>query len=74
MERPGEQQLGITNDIKERMTHHRHNGWSEIEIIGPYAGEVVLDLETRLKRWLASDIGEVKGTRENWSTRDLEVH
>lgn len=74
MERPGEQQLGITHDIKERMTHHRHNGWSEIEIIGPYPGEVVLDLETRLKRWLASDIGVVEGTRENWSTKDLEVH
>lgn len=74
MQRPGEQQLGITNDIKQRMNHHRRDGWTEIEILGPYPGEVILDLETRFKKWLASDIGLVKGTRENWSTSDLEVN
>ena len=73
MERPGEQQFGITNDIKERMTHHRHDGWTEMEIVGPYPGEEVLNLETRLRRWLASNIGTMPGTKENWSTVKLEV-
>ena len=73
MERPGEQQLGITNNIKERMTHHHHDGWNEIEIVGPHPGEVVLDLETQFKRWIASEIGVMKGTRENWNTAKLEV-
>ena len=74
MSRPGEQQIGITNDIKVRMAHHRHGGWTEIEIVGPFPGEEVLALETEFKRWLASEIGVVPGTRENWSTTKLEVH
>ena len=73
MERPGEQQFGITNDIKERMTHHRHDGWTEMEIVGPYPGEKVLDLETCLRRWLARNIETIAGTKENWSTVKLEV-
>ena len=31
MERPGEQQFGITNHIKDRISHHARNGWTEIE-------------------------------------------
>ena len=73
MERPGEQQFGITNDLKERVTHHRQDGWSEIEVVGPYPGKEVLDLETQLKRWLSTPCGSIDGIRENWSTVKLEV-
>ena len=73
MKRPGEQQFGITSNIKECMIHHRHDGWTEIEYVSPYSGEEVLTLETSFRRWLATDIGVVKGSRENWSTTKLEV-
>ena len=74
MERPGEQQLGITNELRSRMRTHRKNGWSEIEIAGPYDGYHVEETERRLKQWLKSNCSIVKGTRENWHTKDLEVH
>jgi hypothetical protein len=73
LERPGEQQLGITNRLKGRYYEHSRYGWSEVEVVGPFPGNQVLALEKKLKRWLPKEVGLVPGTHENWFTSQLEV-
>jgi hypothetical protein len=74
MERPGEQQLGISNVITERLRTHESNGWSLIEhTTVPSKGQKVLDTEKAFKKWLRKEIGLMEGTTENWSTTKMEV-
>ena len=73
MERVGEQQIGITNKIDQRIKQHERNGWVLVEQIGPVIGRSVLSVETALKRWLRAEIGVVEGTEENWMTSAMEV-
>ena len=74
MQRPGEQQLGITNVPSQRIATHERNGWSLIEMVGPKQGHEVLAVEILFKRWLRNNIGLIHGTEENWQTILLEVH
>jgi len=75
MERPGEQQLGISNVITDRLRTHELNGWNLIEHTRePALGQKVLDTENAFKKWLKKEIGLIKGTAENWSTTKMEVH
>ncbi|WP_259724978.1 zinc-ribbon domain-containing protein [Synechococcus sp. CS-1332] len=73
LERPGEQQLGITNRREGRVYEHYLNGWVLIEMIGPFPGEIVLATEIRFKKWLRKEVGLVPGTHENWFTARMEV-
>lgn len=73
LERPGEQQLGITNFIKDRMKYHANFGWSKVEITGPHDGVEVQKVEALLKKWLRNEVGIIPGTTENWQTIDLEI-
>lgn len=73
MERPGEQQFGVTNDPPKRLGVHANNGWTEIEIVGPHDGDLILRTENQLKTWLKATFGNLPGTRENWLTTDLEI-
>jgi len=73
LERPGEQQLGITNKKEGRLYTHSRNGWQELEVVGPFPGDQVLALEKKLKKWLRKEVGLVPGTHENWFTASLEV-
>ena len=74
MGRKGEQQLGITNVLNDRMRTHKADGWIEIEVTGPHSGQEVLDTEDALKKWLKEEVGLVPDKRENWYTSNLEVH
>ena len=73
MARPGEQQIGITNVPVSRLSTHRRDGWTLLELRGPAPGSMVLEVESALKRWLSSNFDLVEGRRENWSTVDLRV-
>ena len=73
MARDGEQQIGITNYLDKRMRYHATKGWKMVEVVGPFAGNLVLDAERQIKRWLWTEIGVIAGTRENWETRKLKV-
>ena len=74
MERPAEQQFGITNDFQTRMQSHARNGWNLIEhTTEPALGQKVLDTENAFKKWLRTEIGLMDGTTENWSTTKMEV-
>jgi Probable Zinc-ribbon domain len=74
MQRPGEQQLGITNELEVRLKTHERNGWSLIEhTTVPLKGQKVLDTENAFKKWLKKEIGLMEGTTENWSTTKMEV-
>ena len=74
MERPGEQQLGISNVITDRLRKHESNGWSLIEhTTVPSKGQKVLETENAFKKWLRKEIGLMEGTTENWSTTKMEV-
>ena len=74
MQRPAEQQFGITNDFQTRMQAHERNGWSLIDHTSvPSSGQKVFDIEKLFKRWLKKEIGLLEGTTENWSTTKMEV-
>jgi predicted GIY-YIG superfamily endonuclease len=73
MQRAGEQQLGITNDLHTRLKTHARNGWNLLESVGPAKGQKVLDTENAFKKWLKKEIGLMKGTTENWATTSMEV-
>ena len=74
MQRPGEQQLGISNVITDRLRTHESNGWNLIEHTSvPSSGQKVLDTEKAFKKWLRKEIGLMEGTTENWSTTKMEV-
>jgi len=74
MQRPGEQQLGISNVITDRLRKHESNGWSLIEhTTVPSKGQKVLETENAFKKWLRKEIGLMEGTTENWSTTKMEV-
>ena len=74
MQRPGEQQLGITNTLKDRMRTHKKDGWIAIEVTGPHSGQEVLDTEDALKKWLKKEVELVPKKRENWYISKMEVH
>lgn len=73
MNKPGEQQFGITGDMSTRMRTHKRSGWTLVDSIGPIDGAVALRLESELKRWIKAKIGVIEGTRENWQVSLLEV-
>ena len=73
MSRPGEQQFGISNVIEQRLQVHRRDGWVDLEIIGPFPGDLVFETEQKLIQWLKKSIGTIPGKRENWSTTVLEI-
>ena len=73
MQRPGEQQFGITNDMTTRMRTHQKSGWMLLEHTEPASGQKVLDTEKAFKRWVKKEIGLMEGTTENWSTTSMEV-
>ena len=73
MYKPGEQQVGITNDLKTRLQVHERNGWVLLEHTQPAQGEKVWKIEAALKKWLKKNIGVMEGTTENWATTSMEV-
>jgi len=73
MQRAGEQQIGITNDLKTRLQFHERNGWVLLEHTKEAQGEKVLGIETAFKKWLKKNIGVMEGTTENWATTSMEV-
>tara|TARA_B100000212_G_scaffold339762_2_gene318870 strand:+ start:190 stop:1518 length:1329 start_codon:yes stop_codon:yes gene_type:complete len=73
MNRPGEQQFGITNNLERRTQAHQVFGWTRVDAIGPHEGIEIFNLEKELKSWLSQNIGVIPGTTENWYTRDLRV-
>lgn len=73
MERLGEQQLGITNDLKTRIRRHEKRGWDLLQVEGPHPGDVVASLERDLKKWLKKEVGTIDGTTESWSLARLQV-
>ena len=73
MERKGEQQFGITNNIKQRRKDHFKYNWIELDSTGPHSGIDVENTEKKLKNWLKLKIGTMPNTFENWSTIKLKV-
>lgn len=73
LSRNNEQKIGITNTWKTRFSRHRGNGWSLIQKLGLVSGEFALHIENCIKKWLKSKNYVLDGTKENWSTSDLEV-
>lgn len=71
--REGEQKVGISNVPKIRLATHRRNGWKLLELQGPMDGELVLQIESSIKRWLKQKEILISGTQENWRTDDMKV-
>ena len=73
MQRPGEQQLGITNNMRQRIKQHEKYGWILLDHSKTASGKKVQQTESLFKKWLKKEIGLMKGTTENWSTISMEV-
>jgi hypothetical protein len=73
MQRHGEQQIGITGNLKDRTGRHARMGWVLVETAGPILGSLAYEKELLIKQWLRRTVGTLAGTRENWSTASLEV-
>jgi hypothetical protein len=73
MQRHGEQQVGITGNLKIRSDHHARSGWTLIETMGPMLGSLAYEKELLIKQWLRRTAGTLAGTTENWSTANLDV-
>ena len=73
MQRHGEQQIGITGNLKVRTSHHAASGWVLVETAGPVLGSQAYEKELLIKQWLRRTVGTLAGTTENWSTASLEV-
>lgn len=73
MEREGEQQIGITNSHKSRISTHKRSGWQLRELLGPADGTAVMNAKAQIKQWLKASNLRIDGTHENWSTNDLVV-
>ena len=73
MQRPGEQQFGITNDLNSRIRFHERSGWMLLEHTEIAQGKKVWETELALKKWLRKNIGVIEGTTENWATTSMEV-
>lgn len=54
-------QVGISNYPTQRLTHHQRNGWTTLDVIGPFDGNVCY-------AWEQSIIGYVRGTGANEPT------
>jgi hypothetical protein len=74
MQRHGEQQIGITGNLKRRTGHHARSGWVLVEAAGPMLGAIAYKKELLIKQWLRQAVGTLAGTTENWSTASLHVH
>ncbi|MDE0975523.1 MAG: zinc-ribbon domain-containing protein [Candidatus Nanopelagicales bacterium] len=48
------QQIGITNQIEDRLKKHASNGWEVLDIRGPMDGYLTQDWEASILRWLTS--------------------
>jgi hypothetical protein len=73
MQRQGEQQVGITGNLKTRTDHHARSGWALVETAGPMLGSQAYEKEFIIKQWLRRTVGTLAGTTENWSTASFEV-
>jgi len=73
MQRQGEQQIGITGNLKRRTSHHARSGWVLVETAGPMRGGLAYEKELLMKQWLRRRVGTLAGTTETWSTASLEV-
>ena len=73
MEREFDQQIGITNNPKTRISTHKRDGWMLIEMAGPAVGAKVQELEATVKRWLKANNLRIEGTHENWRKDSLTV-
>jgi hypothetical protein len=73
MQRHGEQQIGITGNLKIRTGHHAGSGWVLADTAGPMRGSLAFEKELLIKQWLRRTVGTLAGTSENWSTAKLEV-
>ena len=66
MERPGEMQIGITNDPDDRLRRHAREGWELVDMDGPHDGTATLRRESAIKKHLRENSLLIEGTRENW--------
>ena len=73
-------QIGISNHPAQRLSHHNRNGWTTIDVVGPFDGDLCYDWEQSILRYLRSHgapepghLDRFEGVTEAWSHDDLLV-
>jgi len=75
-------QIGITNNIDERLSKHKKLGWSVLEIRGPMDGHLTRQWETSILRMLKAKgadlsndkiVGKFDGYTEAWSKSTFDA-
>lgn len=76
-------QIGITNNIKERLKAHKRNGFDLLEFRGPMDGHTAQELESALLRYLKNQkadlspehiAGKFDGYSESWTIDSFKVN
>jgi len=73
LKKANSQKVGITNSVKTRMTTHKRNGFTLIELCGPMDGSAAWEIEANIKSWLRAEKILIDGTHENWRTDDMRI-
>ena len=75
-------QIGITNDLENRLNRHKSSGWEVVELRGPMDGHLTQQWETAILRMLkakGADLsnskiaGKFDGYSEAWSKSTFPV-
>jgi len=75
-------QIGITNNLKERLSKHMNRGWSLVDTRGPYPGDVARGWEVSILKMLhrkgaelgsTNIAGKFDGYTEAWTTTSFET-
>ncbi|MBU6213996.1 MAG: hypothetical protein KGP01_06090 [Actinomycetales bacterium] len=74
----GAQQIGITNNPKDRVAKHQSRGWVALDVRGPMDGYLARNWETDILVWLRNrGIPQAPGTfdgyTKSWSDRDYQA-
>jgi hypothetical protein len=75
-------QIGITNNLEERVSKHQRSGWTTMEVRGPMEGHLTRQLETASLRTLLKrgavlgkkgSLEKFDGYTEAWTKSSLQV-
>jgi hypothetical protein len=75
-------QIGITNNLEERVSKHQRSGWTTMEVRGPMEGQLTRQLETASLRTLLKrgavlgkkgSLEKFDGYTEAWTKSSLQV-
>jgi hypothetical protein len=74
-------QIGISNYPKQRLRHHERSGWTVLDIIGPFEGDLCYAWEKSIISFIRelgakepTNMGRFEGFTESWSIAEYKIN